>query len=1108
MLNKKEKMMKTSTKQGQSQACQGFAESERFLPGVGRKLLLAMMLLLVGTSVQAQSVATEQMDERFNDGTKLPYGWFTEGWTVKDGAIQTKASSGFSLDLEGLLGGGDKKEDPEGGDPEDGKQEGGDPQEDDPQGDGDEKTEGGTPDLSSLLSSLMGGGDSENYLLTPPLVVYDGETLVFSAKKGKKDDSGSGMSLSFGSSDSTFVVERSPYSTNQWVRVADFTVELDTVYKTFTIADTPAGEYRFRFRAGGTVLIDSVAGFHFDSEAPDLYIIENKARAYHIDFSLCTEDSTRTLTVINTATGTLKLDITSDDTALFSVNPGQLEVAAADSMDVSVTFNFAAGQPGKNEAQISFTPVDERVYAKTLYATAVVTQPGVWAEDFNANVQPKGFFTEGWEFRDSVATTSSSGGGMAAMFGGGGSTSFLMTPPRKVESIQEVLLFSAKSGSGDGGMAGLGSMFGGGSSSVIVEKSVYGSNKWEKVKEFTEPLDSNYRVLWVGYIEPGEYRFRILASDSIVVDSIAGFHLDENAPDIYVLRNNVAAGAVNFGMPQANSTETFAVVNTGTGTLQVSAASTDEKTFALSTKDIAAQAGDTVMVDVTYVFDQESLGIHQGAVVFTPATSVLVQQSYPLTAYSTYADAWTEDFEPEFLPEDETKPIPFPVGWETTGWEVKLPGSGGGLMDMLGGLMGGGGDAAPKTWMVTTASDAYELITPRLQANKGDVLRFQTELGGGDMMSMFGGMMGGGGASGQLNVYYSMDNGDSWTYYDTYVQNGFNYFVAPYSGVYQLRFTSPSASLDNFYGFRQPLEEIAIYDDNDDANTAVLEKYDGQTVNVVYNRTLSATRLDDGTWQPRAYIVSLPYDYDFTDYYEADQARVYRLRFKEEYYKQFVFLPDENAKSTLMQAGRAYLIVVIKGQLNLSAADVTVTSATVDDDQNVVYSFEDWYFDDKFTPVGKWQANFRSISDVEADTMNIYGLRNDGTWARFQSEGGVEKNRLAAYRGYFELAAPADSTAVPAEARMLAPAQPGTYKTMFQMSDQQGTSTGDNVNYDDLGYEGDIPYTQGIPTGIQPTIQTVDADGTSRYFDLQGRMLSGKPAKGVYIMNGRKVALR
>ena len=1021
-----------------------------------KNLLLSLLLLFVGVSIQAQSVATEQMDERFNDN-KLPYGWFTEGWKVDStGVIKTKSSSGFNL--EEMMGG-----------------------------------EGGF-DPSKLMESLM-GGDNDNYLLTPPLVVKEGEALVFSAKKEKSDDSSS--SFSFGSSDSTFVVERSVYSRNQWVRVADFTTELDTIYKTFTIANTPAGEYRFRFKAGGTVMIDSVAGHHFDSEAPDIYIIENDKRAYHLDFSLCAEDSTRTLKVINTATGTLKVGIGSDDAALFSVNPGELEVAAADTLGVDITFNFAAGQPGKNEAQIMFTPADERVYGKTLKATAVVTQPGVWMEDFNACVQPKGFFTEGWEFRDSVATTSE-GGGMAAMFGGGGSSSFLMTPPLKVESINEVLLFSAKSGSGDDGMAGMGSMFGGGSSSVVVEKSVYGSNKWEKVKEFTEPLDSAYRVLWVGYIEPGEYRFRILASDSIVVDSIAGFHLDENAPDIYVLHNNTAAGAINYGMPQANSTETFAVVNTGTGSLQGAVALANENDFAVSAKSFAIEASDTAFVDVTYLFDEESLGTHQGAITFAPSTSVLAPLTYPLTAYSTYADAWTEDFEPEYLQEDETRPIDLPAGWETTGWEVKLPSSGGGLMDMLGGLMGGG-DGAPKTYMATTSSDAYELITPRLQAKKGDVLRFEAELGGGGLMDMLGMFMGGGGASGQLNVYYSLDGNDDWTYYNTFVQNGYVYFVAPYTGVYQLRFTSPSASLDNFYGFRKPIESVALSEEDDNVNTAVFEKYDGQTVNVSYDRTLSATQQSNGTWMPHAYIVSLPYDYDFTDYYEADQARIFRLRFKEEYYKQFIFLPEEN---TLMQAGRAYLVVVLKGQMNLSATGVTLNSTIVDDSLNVVNSFEDWYFEDKFTPVGKWLANFHNITDLEADSRNIYGLREDGSWARFHSEDGVELYSIAPFRGYFEASAAAEEE-VPAGARMDAPAAPGTYKTLFQNVDQQGTSTGENVSFDDLSYEPVIPFIEGTTVGIEPTIIAIEADGTSRYFDLQGRQLTCAPVKGFFIHEGK-----
>ena len=1068
-----------------------------------QKLLLSLLLLFVGVNMQAQTAVSDaQMDERFdNKEQKLPYGWFTEGWVVKDSVIQTQASSSSSFDLEQLMGtgGSEKKEDPS----DDPKDEPGDNPEGDP---GDEPTEDPEEgnksefNIGDLLSSFMGGDSKPNYLLTPPLVVKDGETLVFKAKKGDKGSSGSSMSISFGNADSTFVVERSVYSRNEWVRVADFTTELDTLYKDFTIADTPAGEYRFRFRAGGAVMIDSIAGFHIDNEAPDIYIIENDVRAWHLDYSLCSKDSTRTLKVINTATGKLNVNITPENATLFSVSKNALEVEAADTLAVDITFNFAAGKAGRNETNITFTPTDERVLGKTLRAMAVITQPDVWLENFNSNKQPKGFFTEGWLFRDQVATTSADDG-MGAMFGGG-TSSFLMTPPLKVESTDEVLLFSAKSGSGDDGMAGMGGMFGGGSSSVIVEKSVYGSNKWEKVREFTEPLDSTYKVLWVSYIEPGEYRFRIIASDSIVVDSIAGFHLDENAPDIYVLQNNTAVRAISYGMPQANSTQSLAIVNTGTGTLQVGIATTDEKTFALSSKELGIEAGDTISVDVTYVFDQESLGIHQGAVTFTPTTPVLVPVACPLTAYSTYADAWTEDFEPEYLREDETKPIAFPEGWETTGWEVKLPGSGGGIMDMFSGMMGGGGDAAPKTWMATTASDAYELITPPLQAKKGDVLRFYAELGGG-MMAMMGSLMGGGG-SGQLNVYYKLATApeENWTYYDTFTQSGFNYFVAPYSGVYQLLFTSPSASLDNFYGFHKPIQEVVISDDNDDANKEVFDNFNGQTVNVKYDRTLAATQQTDGTWIPRAYIVSLPYDYNFTDYYDADQARIFRLRFKEEHYKQFIFLPDDSATPTLMEAGRAYLVIVLKGEMNLGGFGVTLNSQVVDDEQNVVNDFEDWYFNDTFTPVGKWQANLRSITDVEADNMNIFGLRDDGTWARFCSEGGESKYRILPFRGYCEVTTSKDT---PAEANRHAAAAPGTYKSTFQTSDQQGTTTGETVNYDELSHEGNIPFIETDPTGIQPTLRAIDADGTSLYFDLQGRLLNGKPLKGLYIENGKKM---
>jgi hypothetical protein len=37
------------------------------------------------------------------------------------------------------------------------------------------------------------------------------------------------------------------------------------------------------------------------------------------------------------------------------------------------------------------------------------------------------------------------------------------------------------------------------------------------------------------------------------------------------------------------------------------------------------------------------------------------------------------------------------------------------------------------------------------------------------------------------------------------------------------------------------------------------------------------------------------------------------------------------------------------------------------------------------------------------------------------------------------------------------------------------------------------------------TIRTIDADGTERYYDLNGRRINSRTAKGVVIENGKKV---
>ena len=54
-------------------------------------------------------------------------------------------------------------------------------------------------------------------------------------------------------------------------------------------------------------------------------------------------------------------------------------------------------------------------------------------------------------------------------------------------------------------------------------------------------------------------------------------------------------------------------------------------------------------------------------------------------------------------------------------------------------------------------------------------------------------------------------------------------------------------------------------------------------------------------------------------------------------------------------------------------------------------------------------------------------------------------------------------------------------------------------------FEGGIGFDDGsdVSTSVEQ-IRTIDSDGVERYFDLNGRLLSGKPQKSIHILNGKK----
>ena len=993
-----------------------------------KKLLLSMMLLFVGVSMQAQSIAAEQMDERFNDGTKLPYGWFAEGWEVKDGVAQKKASEGFDM------------------------------------------------------SSLMGGGGSSGfaYLMTPPLQVQAGEQLVFSARKAEASGMGAMMG---GGSDSTFVVEQAVYGEHLWLKVADFTTELDSVYKTFSVSVDEAGEYRFRFRAAGEVNIDSVAGFHIDSEAPDILVIRDTTAAVgYLDLGLCMADTTTVLNVINTATGTLRSNAESTDESIFTLSAKEVTVAAGDSVAVDATFKFSGGKIGRNDAFINFDPTDERVSGRSVNMVAIVSDPEAWAEDFNANRMPEGWFTEGWGFREHVATVDQPSDGMGAMFGGGGNSFYLMTPVLTVNDPFEVLLFSVRNAGGEG----MGAMMGGSGPSLTVEKSVYGSNKWELVTTISEELDSVYKTLWVSNFEPGDYRFRFVASDSIVIDSVAGFRLNNTAPDLYVTLDDKVVQSLVFGMPQTSLTKSFKVKNTASDVLQVNVSSSNASAFSVSPSSLSVAAGDSVQVDVVYNDDAVNAGTHNAVIIFAPTDERLLPQAVAVEAYKTYANAWSEDFEPIYVVEDESIPLDLPE-WKSTGWTISKPSDGGGMMAMFG--MGGGEE---KTWMATTTSAAYELVTTSLQAQKGDVMQFQAEMGGGGMMAMMS-MFGMGGGSGLLNVFYSRDEGKTWIYYDTYTQTGIIYFKAPYTGVYNLKFVGLSVSLDNFLGFRRPLIDVEISDDVD--NQPTLDEYCDKNVNVKYDRVLSAQDNGDSTWTPQAYTVCLPYTFDLSDYEAPGMVKLYRISYVDNYYHQLIFTEVDN----VLKAGVPYLAVVLHDKLSLNAYDVQMIKEPLLDDTGKpqVYDYEELILNNNDTvDIGRWWGTFTGNATDDEYSDKMYSMTDEGKWIRLS----MAESALPPFRGYFYSNTVETDELNPNSNRTNRAASDGiTFQTKFY---QQGDDEADDMS--DLLFVGDIQPSNGKATTIAPTIHTIDADGTHRYYDLKGQQLKGKPQKGIYIENGIK----
>jgi hypothetical protein len=101
-----------------------------------------------------------------------------------------------------------------------------------------------------------------------------------------------------------------------------------------------------------------------------------------------------------------------------------------------------------------------------------------------------------------------------------------------------------------------------------------------------------------------------------------------------------------------------------------------------------------------------------------------------------------------------------------------------------------------------------------------------------------------------------------------------------------------------------------------------------------------------------------------------------------------------------------------------------------------------------------------AISNQEAAEMGAYILQSDGDWHPVSTD--AQKASIMPFRAF-----------------LLPSARNAGTRTIGMTLEDDGATAIDSI-------------------------ETIDADGTHRYYDLNGRELPGKPSKGVYIYNGKK----
>lgn len=215
-------------------------------------------------------------------------------------------------------------------------------------------------------------------LTSPAMTVAEGQKLAIYAKGG---NTGSAM----------LTVKKSTDNGDTWTAAKEFTTELRAStdkYVVLVVDNIEAGNYKLQFE-GKYVTINTLNGYSYNMNAPEISFTPEDFAAGKV-----TANASKTYTVTNAGTGTLTVNIASDN-AKFTVSPATLNITS-EPQDFTVTFNYAEGVYGKFDANITVTPTYDASAAVSFKASAQVVDPDSWEEDFEGGELPLGWVANNW----------------------------------------------------------------------------------------------------------------------------------------------------------------------------------------------------------------------------------------------------------------------------------------------------------------------------------------------------------------------------------------------------------------------------------------------------------------------------------------------------------------------------------------------------------------------------------------------------------------------------------------------------------------------------------------------------------------------------------------